>query len=557
MAGIHLKQRLGTAVFQPEVAAALAFLLSLVLIEPLVLSVSYRWYLINLQQHEYARALGVFLVIFASFAWAAVFFWSSFSSTVPARFVYFTIFVIAVLVEYGYQHAFGRFTNVEDLRIAMYDATAEQWRGSILAYFDWRAVVPCLMYAVGLFTIRKKHNRSWKTMAVVLVVIIAFYSAISPYVSGQFATISLNAFFRTVIISPWKLFGGYRGPREALTFRSDKSPQNNIIMVVDESVRGDHLSLNGYPRETVPYLDELQKSGILHNWGIASSGTTCSTSSHNLILVGMQPSEFPDPNYQVRKRPSIFQYAKAMGYQTHLLDGQKESFWLGTADDRKYVDDWQTASRFNSPNAYDRDVVVARKIAEIIDSSPGHFILVVKRGIHYPYAAHFPASESQWRPTESFTSDMYQLDPARREELVNAYDNAVRYNLESFFRALDIRHRRYSNVFVYTSDHGQTLSEHGERHTHCRTSMLTFPTEANVPLFLITLEPLSTDTRYRASHSNILPTLLDLMNFPKAERHYSYDLSLFEARESDSKARYFFVGDLNNNVVGSTLAFDK
>jgi glucan phosphoethanolaminetransferase (alkaline phosphatase superfamily) len=543
--------------FEAEPIAALVFALSLTLCEPLFLTVSYRRYLASFQRHEYAIACGAFFVILISFAWAALFFWASFTSTYRMRAIYFALFAFAAFVEYGYQNAFARFTNVEDLRVALFDATAEQWRGSILAFADWRAALPCLAYAVLLVKFRNNRRASWKTLGLVLLLVASFYSAVSPYISGQFSTVSLNAFFRTAIITPWKLARGYRGPREELAFHSDQRPQNNVVLIVDESVRGDHLSINGYARSTTPYLEELLRQGMLHTWGITSAGTTCSTTSGDLILTGMTPSEFPDPGYQERKLPSIFQYAKAMGYETHYLDAQKETFWLGTPDDRNYVDDWQPVSRFPVANLYERDALIAQRIVEIVDGSMGHFIWVIKRGVHYPYSSQFPAAATKWQPAQTDSSDMYEIDPGKREQLVNTYDNALKYNLDSFFRGLDIPHRRNRNFFVYTSDHGQTLSEHGERHTHCRNSALTDPTEAAVPLCLITVEPLAVDTQYRASHANIFATLLDLMGVPKLERRHEYALSLLGAKATDSKPRYFFVGDLHERATSALLPFDR
>ena len=112
-------------------------------------------------------------------------------------------------------------------------------------------------------------------------------------------------------------------------------------------------------------------------------------------------------------------------------------------------------------------------------------------------------------------------------------------------------------MLVYTSDHGQTLSEHGERHTHCGTSSDTAPTEANVPIVLISRAVISVDRDYRASHANLFATLLDLMNFPKGDRRYRYATSLFDAKASDSAPRFFWVGDFSNRAFNGRVPFDR
>jgi len=175
--------------------------------------------------------------------------------------------------------------------------------------------------------------------------------------------------------------------------------------------------------------------------------------------------------------------------------------------------------------------------------------------VHYPYATTFPTtSAAEWQPSDVTETEM---DPVRREQLINTYDNAVKYNLELFFRALAVSEWRNRNLLVYTSDHGQTLSEHGERYSHCGTSIETAPTEANVPLFIITSERLSADNKFKASHANLFATLLDLMNFPKSERRYQYATSLLDAKAGDSQARYFWVGDLYERAFNGRLLFDR
>jgi glucan phosphoethanolaminetransferase (alkaline phosphatase superfamily) len=541
--------------FTRETLAAFIFVALLIIFEMWVLNASLGPYFTKLAQREYAIGIGGLFLVCVSWAWTVLFVRTSLTSKYGMRIFCFLLFVAAVLIEYGYQNAFARFSIVEDLRIALFDASNEQRRGSILAYADWRALIPCLAYAILLVQSRARRQHSWKMTGLVIILLAGFYSTLSPYTSGQSPTLSLDAFLRTAILSPWKWASGYHGPREAINFHSEKQPQNNIIIVVDESVRGDHLRINGYYRDTTPYLDQLVAQGWLYNWGVAVSGGTCSEKSDSLLFTGMTLGELPDTTFQMRRRPNIFQYAKAMGYQTHFLDGQKDTFWLGTAYDKQYLDDWQTASALAGPDNFDIDAGIARRISAILNGSNGNFIWVIKRGVHYPYSTNFPAAtNTEWQPSDA---DERRIDPASREQLTNTYDNALKYNLESFFRALNITGWSRRNLMVYTSDHGQTLSEHGERYTHCGTSIETSPTEANVPLFIVSREPLKVENSFRASHANIFATLLDLMSFPKSELRYQHAISLLDAKAADSQPRFFWVGDLNERAFNGRVLFDR
>lgn len=542
------------ALWTKETLAALVFLLALIVFECLILTVPLKLYVTKIAEREFAFGFGGLFLVLLSWLWALVFFRASLTAGWRVKVLCFLIFALAVFFEYGYQNAFSRFSSVEDLRVALFDATSEQRRGSIAAYLDWRAALPAVAYAALLFKFRKTRRASWKPVTVVLLVFVVFFSGISSYTNGQFPTVSLDAFLRTIVLSPWKWASGYHGPREQVTTHHHQDPKNNVVFVIDESIRGDHLSINGYERDTTPYLAELQERGWLYNSGIASSGGTCSEKSDSLLFTGMSPAELPDTSFEIRRRPNLFQYAKAAGYKTIFLDGQKETYWLGTSYDRQYIDDWEPSSRFQSAAGFDLDVVIANKIASLVNNSTGQFIFVIKRGVHYPYAANFPATAAEWQPSDQTETD---IDPARKEQLINTYDNAVKYNLESFFRKLDVERWQDQTVLVYTSDHGQTLSEHGERHTHCGTASETAPTEADVPIFMIRREKLPIDSAYHPSHANLFATLLDLMNFPKEDRRYPYAVSLLGAKASDSRQRFFWVGDFSNRALSGRVPFDR
>ena len=196
-------------------------------------------------------------------------------------------------------------------------------------------------------------------------------------------------------------------------------PQNNIVFIVDESIRGDHLSLNGYSRPTTPYLEELQSQGVLYNWKDSASSGTASLDSNTLLLTGI--NHLPDVAQDTRKMPTLFAYAKAMGYRVSLLDVQMNTHWLMRSEDYKMVDEWLTERDFSHGSEYDMDLEAARWIEQKLRSSTGNFIWINKMGAHFPYASRYPPDAAIWQPAETGV----EYDPDRRVELVNSYDNAA------------------------------------------------------------------------------------------------------------------------------------
>jgi glucan phosphoethanolaminetransferase (alkaline phosphatase superfamily) len=61
----------------------------------------------------------------------------------------------------------------------------------------------------------------------------------------------------------------------------------NIILIVMDTVRADHLSIYGYARDTTPNLMKFAKKAIVYNRAFASSDMTLST--HASLFTGMYP----------------------------------------------------------------------------------------------------------------------------------------------------------------------------------------------------------------------------------------------------------------------------
>jgi len=120
-------------------------------------------------------------------------------------------------------------------------------------------------------------------------------------------------------------------------------------------------------------------------------------------------------------------------------------------------------------------------------------------------------------------------DLARRERLVNSYDNALHYNLEAFFHGLlgPSESILRDTCILYTSDHAETLSDHGETWGHGRGT----PNELLVPAILFAEPGRISSLQRTASHSNLFATLLTLMQIPPSEWVLPYDRPLIALPE--------------------------
>lgn len=537
---------------------AVFFLFFTLLFEAYALNISYSDYFIRLfDTQETVFSITAIFCIVASFYLFYLFIVVALSSARFVKGICFLFFTAAIFVEYSYQKALGRFFDVFDYQNAV-NVTTEQQITSIFLYFNVAAIVPCLIFLGCLIWVRCENNRQsrYKSLAV-LGIFALFYLGLSRYESllfeRKFPASAFNAFCRTssdYIFSDknsnenlMSMVLGNNVSRRTVqkpALAENHRPANNIIFVVDESVTGTHLSLNGYYRQTTPFLERLSKQKVLHNWGIAAAASTGSRFSYNALITGLTPDDLPDEkNFKVNSYPTIFQYAKAMNYTTYYFDGQMENYWGGIADDKNYIDNCFGVKEIENdslPGDWDIDNRIARRINKIIAGSTGNFIFVFKRGSHYAYHLNFPADETMWQPSYN-AGNSYAMPPSDKiPEVTNAYDNSLRYNIDSFFKNLadDYSNIPNESVIVYTGDHGETLFADGKASHGGITK-----NEATVPLFIIGEINAKVDTAYKASHQNLYPTLLDLMSYPEELRERKNLVSLLKAKSADSKPRFF------------------
>ena len=514
----------------------------------------------------------------ASFYLFVLFIQAAIASQWILRILYIGIFGFACFVEYSYQNALGRFTNFYDI-IAAFSATNEQTGDSVTTFVSYVAIGPPIILAAVTWLVPVSRPRfGWKMFFGLVFCFCVFYLHVS-YVKnglfqGEFPNNSFGSFVGTLtdftVQNPVDQFR----PIKRIEVESPTSltkPQNNIIVVFDESIRADHLSLNGYSRQTTPFLTELKNKGLLLNWGVAASAATSSHPSYDAFITGAQPQQIESMSLRdLNSLPTIFQYAKAMGYRTVMLDGQMMTYWGGTKDDLNYIDefdslgvidhpdrkeDWQSVSnkitdetqRKEGLKQWEIDERIAQMVNRIFTSSTGNFIFIYKRGCHFPYEKNFPPSQAIWQPVYHF-QEQYEVPTADKlQAVVNSYDNSLKYNLDEFFKKLAADYSNLPNntVIVYTGDHGESFFENGKAGHGGETAG-----EAEVPLFVLGLRDTAVDVGFKASHHNVFATLLDLMNYPEELRRSEYSKSLLKAKASDSSSRFF------NPGPGKKIRFD-
>ncbi|MEZ5476857.1 MAG: sulfatase-like hydrolase/transferase [Thiolinea sp.] len=273
-------------------------------------------------------------------------------------------------------------------------------------------------------------------------------------------------------------------PQQAAKYRT-------LIWIIDESVSGDYLSLNGYEKPTTPFLDSIKKNPDMFNFGVVNPISNCSNTSNLLLRIGLTTT-LPGNFQQLYARlPTVFAYAGRAGYETHLIDVQTSEGELQnhlSVDDLQYIDVHKSYSRAYTPQQ--RDTLLGEYLREQLDreDQQARFIVAVKWGAHWPYPLAYPLERTVFEPTarESLTP----MTAENREILTNAYANVLRFTVDDFFHELLQQPLQPDQLIFYTADHGQSLFEKPDSpltHCHYATDPQQLPRgEFRVPMLVFT-----------------------------------------------------------------------
>lgn len=343
----------------------------------------------------------------------------------------------------------------------------------------------------------------------------------------------------------------YTGEREGVNILlKDKAIGiEHIVLIVDESIRSDKLQINGFNKETTPFLFSIKDK--IFNYGMSVSGATCSNYSESILLTGLTPKNIPDKNSYSRKKPTIFSYAQKAEYRTNLIDiliSKRNNRHFLMESDFEFIDyGVDVSKKYVGENPYMYDFKSIEEMTKIINSEKKSFTYIVKYGCHFPYENAYPQNRKIFTPT--LEGDSWNTD--NRNEFLNSYYNAIRWGVDDFFKELVNKIDGTNTLIIYTSDHGQNLMEDLTiKRTHCGSG-LSPKGMATVPLFFLAMNDTVSlkikniykkDNVNHTSHFNIFGTILYLMGYDKEGVNKEYGNTLLDSLEDEK--RIYTSGDI-------------
>lgn len=221
-----------------------------------------------------------------------------------------------------------------------------------------------------------------------------------------------------------------------------------VVLVIGESTRGDHLGINGYPKNTTPRLAQIDN---LYSFKNATSCDTLTIHSVHCLSSPMKKSD-PDRTIYQSSFGEIFQ---SLGYRTEIYSLQTLSQFYKYLKYDKLVSKYAVLKE-QADGAKDKSLLPYAKSA-IDEYHHGKKLVILHTlGSHQTYADRFDDADAAFHPYCT-NPDVAKCQP---QELINAYDNSVLgvdYLLASIIDELKDK----KALLFYVSDHGESLGENG------------------------------------------------------------------------------------------------
>lgn len=286
-----------------------------------------------------------------------------------------------------------------------------------------------------------------------------------------------------------------------------------LVLVVGETLRAQNWGLNGYARQTTPELARIAPINF-------TDITACGTSTEVSLPCMFSPTGRADYDKgRIAGSESLLNVLDHAGIRIQWRDNQ--SGCKGICSGLPYVAFQHGRDSLDcaGERCLDEDMLVG--LADRIAAEPGDLVVVLHQlGNHGPsYYRRYPPRLRRYTPT----CDSDDLGDCSREQIVNAYDNAVLYTDEFLAQTIRLLAAQTSHdaALIYLSDHGESLGEGGlylhglpyaiAPQTQTKVPMVTWLSPEFTSVHGVDVACLRAAARRPASHDNLFHSVLGLM----------------------------------------------
>lgn len=265
-----------------------------------------------------------------------------------------------------------------------------------------------------------------------------------------------------------------------------KPSRPNVLLIVMDATRADHLSCYGYPKRTTPNLDRIAAQGVLFEQAISAGSWTLP--SHATLFTGLYPRDHKADAQNWKLDAEFTTLAEELttaGYETAGYSGNpwvSEAMGL-TQGFRTFVDVWRDPQPRHQGD--EGAEVTVKRLLDWVDSATTRRPFFVFVNFMEPHFSYNPPAgfESGFVPTGANPARLaelrgwkhprelgyilrvpgYEVTREQFQLLGALYDGEIAYvdsKLDELIRGLEKRDLLEDTLLIVTSDHGEHLGDH-------------------------------------------------------------------------------------------------
>lgn len=355
-------------------------------------------------------------------------------------------------------------------------------------------------------------------------------------------------------------------------FQKRKYP--NVIVITLDALRADHLSYNGYLRDTSPQLDEWKKQCVIFKNAIAPYTKT--SQSFAGLFTGKQTYatgiDTPVASYFPSWNLTLSEILRNQGYRTVGITSNANlaTYFNFNQGFDEYYEMWRKQKGpAREKGLYDADKVTAKTVqwlSKNVTRQP-FFLWIHYMDPHTTYAPPAPynslfvndAYSSQYAdlPEGAIKDSVIPGSPTTDPDYYIAqYDGEIR-NMDKYlgllFEKIDELGLSQNTFFIVTADHGESMTGHDYYFDHGKYA---YDDCARVPL-LVRFAPKTSPNQEIlnvVSTIDLLPTLLDFLEIKKPAGIQGYSLKPLMTKGEDVRPHHVFL-ESNTQLAVRTEAW--
>ena len=375
---------------------------------------------------------------------------------------------------------------------------AELFNLSILLWLIVSVLLPIIIIILIAKLRIEKSNKKNIFGFIVFIILISGSFALLPkntykpvYISNSLC--SFMPFNYILAIKNHWLINKNRQSRENITnyykFSESNLDNLNIVLVIGESARFDRFGINGYERNTTPYLS---KTTNLITYNKVSSLATNTA-------VGVQQIMQMDEKQNLS---SFIQVFNQVGFQTHWFSNQSARYEvindiIRETNHHLFSDDIRTKKTGNN---YDMDLMPYIQLA--LPKNKLNLVVLHTMGSHRLYDLRSPPNFKNFIPTCIQDELYYSMNECiDQKKLDNSYDNSILYT-DYFLSEIIQLLQRSNSIMIYISDHGESLGENGI-YAHATPLDIAPKEQTHIPLLIWASDKFLSQTKNQALFENM------------------------------------------------------